>query len=68
MSSNLGPMIQRLSLMLQINAAGDALANYLTDQRDHLPWETRRDLKALFDARLDKCPPAAYPEAAITFR
>jgi len=52
MSSNLGPMIQRLSLMLQINAAGDALANYLIDQRDHLPWEIRRDLKALFDTRL----------------
>lgn len=52
MSSNLGPMIQRLSLMLQINAAGDALADYLTDQRDHLPWEIRRDLKALFDTRL----------------
>jgi len=52
-SSNLGPMIQRLSMMLQINAVEDALAGYLTDQRDHLPWEIRRDLKALFDARLE---------------
>ena len=51
-SSNLGPMVQRLSLMLQINAAGDALADYLTAQRDHLPYEIRRDLKELFDARL----------------
>ena len=51
-NSNLGPMIQRLSLMLQINAVDDALADYLTDLRDHLPWEMRRDLKALFDARL----------------
>jgi uncharacterized protein with von Willebrand factor type A (vWA) domain len=53
LSSNLGPMIQRLSLMLQINAAGDAVADYLSGQRDHLPWEIRRDLKALFDARLE---------------
>ena len=51
--SNLGPMIQRLSLMLQLNAAQDALADYLTAQRDQLPWEIRRDLKALFDARLE---------------
>jgi uncharacterized protein with von Willebrand factor type A (vWA) domain len=51
--SNLGPMIQRLSLMLQLNAAQDALADYLTDQRDQLHWEIRRDLKALFDARLE---------------
>jgi uncharacterized protein with von Willebrand factor type A (vWA) domain len=53
LSSNLGPMIQRLSLMLQINAAGDAVADYLSGQRDHLPWEIRLDLKALFDARLE---------------
>jgi len=53
MSANLGPMIQRLSLMLQINAVGDAVADYLSGQRDHLPWEIRRDLKALFDARLE---------------
>jgi len=51
--SNLGPMIQRLSLMLQINAAAEAVAEYLAAQRDQLPWELRRDLKALFDARLD---------------
>ena len=47
MNSNLGPMIQRLSMMLQINAVEDALGEYLTDQRDHLPWEIRRDLKEL---------------------
>jgi len=52
-SSNLGPMVQRLSMMLQINAVEDALADYLTFQRDHLPWEIRRDLKELFDARLE---------------
>jgi uncharacterized protein with von Willebrand factor type A (vWA) domain len=51
--SNLGPMIQRLALMLELSAAQGALADYLTDQRDHLPWEIRRDLKELFDARLE---------------
>ena len=53
MGSNLGPMVQRLELMLQINAVEDALAQFLMDQRDRLHWETRRDLKELFDARLD---------------
>jgi uncharacterized protein with von Willebrand factor type A (vWA) domain len=51
--SNLGPMVQRLELMLQINAVADALAQFLIDQRDRMHWETRRDLKELFDARLD---------------
>ena len=51
--SNLGPMVQRLELMLQINAMADALAQFLIDQRDRMHWETRRDLKELFDARLD---------------
>ena len=52
MGSNLGPMIQRLGLMLQINAVDDMLMQYISDQRDRMQWETRRDLKALFDARL----------------
>jgi uncharacterized protein with von Willebrand factor type A (vWA) domain len=51
--SNLGPMIGRLALMLQISAVGDTLADYLIEQREHLSWEIRRDLKALFDARLE---------------
>jgi uncharacterized protein with von Willebrand factor type A (vWA) domain len=51
--SNLGPMIQRLALMLELNAARGALTDYLTEHRDRLPWENRRDLKALFDARLE---------------
>jgi uncharacterized protein with von Willebrand factor type A (vWA) domain len=53
MGSNLRPMIQRLELMLQINAAEDQLLQYFSDQRDQMPWETRRDLKELFDARLE---------------
>ena len=52
MGSNLGPMIQRLELMLQINAVEDALGTFFVDQRDQMPWETRRDLRTLFDARL----------------
>jgi uncharacterized protein with von Willebrand factor type A (vWA) domain len=52
MGSNLGPMIQRLGLMLEVNAVDDMLTQFITDQRDQMPWETRRDLKELFDARL----------------
>ena len=48
----LGPMIQRLELMLQINAVEDTLMQFITDQRDRMHWEIRRDLKELFDARL----------------
>ena len=51
--SNLGPMVQRLELMLQINAVAEGLAQFLIDQRDRMHWETRRDLKELFDARLE---------------
>lgn len=50
--SNLGPMIKRLELMLQINTLDEALTHLLTDLRDRMPWEIRQDLKALFDARL----------------
>ncbi|CAB1074434.1 Carbon monoxide oxidation accessory protein CoxE [Olavius algarvensis Delta 1 endosymbiont] len=53
MGSNLGPMVRRLELMLQINALEDALDQLLIDQRDRMHWETRRDLKELFDARLE---------------
>ncbi len=53
MGSNLGPLVQRLELILQLNAVEDALTQFLIDQRDRMHWETRRDLKELFDARLD---------------
>ena len=52
MGSNLGPMIQRLELMLQINAVEERLMQFIADQRERMHWETRRDLKELFDARL----------------
>jgi len=49
---NLGPMIRRLELMLQVNALENSLLGFLAAQRDQLHWETRRDLKELFQARL----------------
>jgi uncharacterized protein with von Willebrand factor type A (vWA) domain len=49
---NMGPMIQRLELMLRINALQDSLLKFLAEQQGRLPWETRRDLKELFEARL----------------
>ena len=52
MGSNLGPMIQRLELMLQINALEDTLMQFITDQQNRMHWEIRRDLKELFNARL----------------
>jgi uncharacterized protein with von Willebrand factor type A (vWA) domain len=51
--SNLGPMVQRLELMLQINDLESSLLRYYADQRDRIPWETRRDLKDLLNARLE---------------
>jgi uncharacterized protein with von Willebrand factor type A (vWA) domain len=53
MGSNLGPMVQRLELLLQLNTVQDALAQLLIDQREQMHWETRRDLKELFETRLD---------------
>ena len=50
--SNLGPMIHRLELMVQINVVAEMLTHVIADQRDRMQWETRRDLKKLFDARL----------------
>jgi hypothetical protein len=46
-------MIQRLELLLQINAVEENLLQYLADNRERINWETRRDLKELFDARLE---------------
>ncbi len=53
MGSGLGPMVQRLELMLQVNAVGEALTQFLFDQRGRMNWETRRDLGALFESRLN---------------
>ena len=51
--SNMGPMIRRLELMLTINAVNDDLEQFFVDQRDRMNWETRRDLKNHFDAKLE---------------
>jgi uncharacterized protein with von Willebrand factor type A (vWA) domain len=53
LASGLGPMVQRLELMLQLNAVGETLDQFLIDQRGQMHWETRRDLGALFDSRLN---------------
>ena len=50
--TNMGPMIRRLELMLQINALEDSLLKFLAEQQGRLHWETRRDLRELFEARL----------------
>jgi uncharacterized protein with von Willebrand factor type A (vWA) domain len=52
MGTNLGPMLQRLQFMLEMGAVRDALTEFFTTHRDQINWETRRDLKELFDARL----------------
>jgi hypothetical protein len=52
MGTNLGPMIQRLEFMLQMGAVRDALTEFFNAHRDQINWETRRDLKELFEARL----------------
>jgi uncharacterized protein with von Willebrand factor type A (vWA) domain len=51
--ANLGAVTQRLQIMLGLNAAEAALEQYLSDHRDMLDWETRRDLNTHFQNRLE---------------
>lgn len=53
MGSNLGAVTRRLELMLAVNAAAGALMQFLAGQLGRMDWERRRDLKALFDDRLE---------------
>jgi uncharacterized protein with von Willebrand factor type A (vWA) domain len=53
MGANLGAVVRRLELMLQINAFESALMEFLNAQRGRMNWETRRDLTRHFDARMD---------------
>jgi uncharacterized protein with von Willebrand factor type A (vWA) domain len=53
MGSNLGAVVGRLELMLQINAFENALMEFFNDQRGRMNWETRRDLLQHFNARLE---------------
>ncbi|MGD8992066.1 MAG: VWA domain-containing protein [Desulfobacterales bacterium] len=50
--ANLGAVTQRLEIMLALNAAEEALEQFLIDHRDQLDWEIRRDLNTLFKSRL----------------
>jgi uncharacterized protein with von Willebrand factor type A (vWA) domain len=52
MDANLGAVVRRLELMLQINAFDNALLEFFNDQRGRMNWETRRDLGEHFHARL----------------
>jgi len=52
MGANLGAVVRRLELMLQINAFDNALLEFFNDQRGRMNWETRRDLGEHFNARL----------------
>ncbi len=59
MGSNLGPMVQRLELLLQINALEDTLAQFLIDQRDRLHWEagiSKNSWMPGWPARVDSLP------------
>ena len=53
MGANLGAVVRRLELMLQINAFENALLEFFNDQRGRMNWETRRDLMQHFNARLE---------------
>ncbi|GAG60333.1 unnamed protein product, partial [marine sediment metagenome] len=46
LGSNLGAVTRRLEIMLGLNAAEDALEQFLADHRDQMNWEVRRDLNA----------------------
>jgi uncharacterized protein with von Willebrand factor type A (vWA) domain len=53
MGSNLGAVVRRLELMLQINSFETELADYLAGQRSRMNWEIRRDLQENFRARME---------------
>jgi uncharacterized protein with von Willebrand factor type A (vWA) domain len=53
MGANLGAVVRRLELMLQINAFERALMEFLNAQRGRMNWEIRRDLNRHFDARME---------------
>jgi uncharacterized protein with von Willebrand factor type A (vWA) domain len=52
MGANLGAVVRRLELMLQVNAFENALLDYFNEQRGIINWEIRRDLMEHFNARM----------------
>jgi len=52
MGANLGAMVRRLELMLQVNAFENAILDYFNEQRGIMNWEIRRDLIEHFKARI----------------
>ena len=43
LGSNLGAVTRRLDILLGLNAAEEALEQFLADNRDQINWEARRD-------------------------
>jgi uncharacterized protein with von Willebrand factor type A (vWA) domain len=50
---NLGPVTQRLEMMLALRDIKAELSEFLNENRSRIPWEDRRDLTSHFDDRLE---------------
>ncbi|MBW1866726.1 MAG: VWA domain-containing protein [Deltaproteobacteria bacterium] len=53
MGSNLGSVTRRLGVMLQLNRLQAALAQFLGDNIDRIPWEERKSLESHFTERIE---------------
>ena len=51
--SNLGAMVRRVNVLLNIGRTGNALSAAIQGTRDRIPWETRDGLSQHFDRRLE---------------
>ncbi len=52
LGGNMGGLVNRLAIMLALDNARSAMARYLSENRNSIPWEIREDLNAYFTARL----------------
>ena len=50
---NLGPVTQRLEMMLALRDIKAELSEFLNENRSRIPWEDRRDLTSHFEDRLE---------------
>jgi uncharacterized protein with von Willebrand factor type A (vWA) domain len=75
--SNLGPVVDRLDMMLGINAVEVALGQFFVDHREQMKWEMRQDLMHSFKDRLgsarrlliqDRPPPADRDKKNLSYR
>jgi len=51
MGSNLGSLVRRLQIVQLLNRVDADIADYLTQNRNRINWETRQDLRNHFQAR-----------------